>query len=89
MKYLIIIWLFVILISANAQTKYELPASGLLLDISKDSMMTQIGIKELTGKNDGPEIDKYQVLFGLRNAPYCAMGLYWCYHVARDRKSVV
>ncbi len=39
---------------------------------------SQLGIRELTGHNDGPEIDKYQKVTGAPlKSPYCASGVSW------------
>lgn len=34
---------------------------------------------EVTGKNDGPQIDKVEKVWGLNGEPYCAMGQYWVF----------
>ena len=42
---------------------------------------SQVGISELTGHNDGPEIDKYLEAAGKKagsKLPYCAAGQTWC-----------
>lgn len=36
-------------------------------------------IIEVTGNNDGPELDRIESVWGLRNEPYCAMGAYWAF----------
>jgi len=41
---------------------------------------SQIGIRELTGKNDGKEILKYQKATGNKKGdPYCASFVKWCF----------
>lgn len=41
---------------------------------------SQLGIRELTGRNDGPEIDKYQRQTGVpKGSPYCASGVAWVF----------
>ncbi len=42
---------------------------------------SQVGVTELTGKNDGPEIAKYLREVGLTEGyAYCAAGLVWCHN---------
>ena len=64
----------------SAQLKYELNCEPYLIQLSYDSLLAQVGIKEATGNNDG-EVLKYQKIFGLRNQPYCQMLQYWCYYI--------
>lgn len=86
MKYLIII-LFIFQV-AFAQQKFDLYCQSYLIEASRDSLFAQVGIKELTGHNDGETL-KYQKIFGLRNQPYCAMGQYWCYWAnAKDKVDI-
>ena len=80
----------IILFSAIAcfsQVKYELPCRSDLLCLSKNIAISQIGTKELTGNNDGPEIEKYLKSVGLNpkgKYPYCAAGQYWSFRTACD-----
>ena len=42
---------------------------------------SQVGVRELTGDNDGPEIDAYLLAAGKAagsRLPYCAAGQLWC-----------
>lgn len=42
---------------------------------------SQVGVRELTGKNDGPEIRKYLLDVDLSEGyAYCAAGLTWCHN---------
>ncbi len=44
---------------------------------------TQVGLRELTDRNDGPHIEIYLKSVGLKgNYPYCAAGVYWCFERA-------
>ena len=46
-----------------------------------DVALSQNGVREKTGKNDGPEIRKYLREVGLPEGyPYCAAGLTWCHN---------
>lgn len=39
---------------------------------------SQVGVRELTGKNDGPEVEAYLASVGLeKGQPYCAAFVYW------------
>jgi hypothetical protein len=45
-----------------------------------NTLSSQVGIKELTGRNDGVEIDKYLISSGFKpnsRNPYCAAFLVW------------
>ncbi len=70
--------------SANAQARrFEIPCSLQLWNASFDSIKTQIGVVEQTGRNDGPEIDGYLRSVGLgKGYPYCYAGQYWGFYVA-------
>lgn len=68
-----------------SQVKYELPCNKDLLEKSHELAISQIGVTELTNKNDGYEIDKYQIAAGYWRGcqyPYCASGQYWCFSEA-------
>lgn len=42
---------------------------------------SQVGVREKTGKNDGPEVRMYLREVGLSEGyPYCAAGLTWCHN---------
>ncbi|SEN21334.1 CHAP domain-containing protein [bacterium A37T11] len=44
---------------------------------------SQIGIREKTGKNDGPDVEKYLRFIGLsKGFSYCAAYVCWCLHEA-------
>lgn len=67
------------------QTKFMLKCDSELLDSSLDSALAQVGIIELTNKNDG-EVEKYLRLFSLKSGqPYCAAGQYWCFFVSAKK----
>lgn len=54
-----------------------------IADIVIGVAKSQLGIKELTGHNDGPEIKKYQEnQVGLAGQPWCASFVSWCYKEA-------
>lgn len=41
---------------------------------------SQVGVKELTGNNDGKEVEMYLRSVGLKKGnPYCAAGVSWCH----------
>jgi hypothetical protein len=43
--------------------------------------VSQLGVKELTGRNDGPQIKEY--LLGEEGLPWCAAFVQWCYAQCR------
>lgn len=63
--------------SLYSQECYELETDSLLHNTMINIAISQIGVQELTGNNDGEQIDKYQKLFNLKNQNYCAIGIYW------------
>ena len=43
--------------------------------------VSQIGVKEATGNNDGQQVEKYQYNSkGLKGAPWCSSFFNWCYN---------
>ena len=47
---------------------------------------SQVGVREKTGKNDGPEIRKYLLEVDLSEGyAYCAAGLTWCHNQLKIR----
>lgn len=60
--------------------RYELPAEKKLITEVVTIARSQVGLKEITGNNDGLHIEKYLNSVGLRGRyPYCAAGIYWCF----------
>jgi len=72
-----------------SQSKYELPAKQYILDYSKDTLIAQIGIQELTGNNDG-YCEVYLASVNLKKGnPYCAAGQYYCFYInALNKKDI-
>jgi hypothetical protein len=78
----VLILILVMIVNGFGQRKYELECDSLLLETSLDSALSQVGITEKTGRNDG-EVEKYLKLFGLKKGqPYCAAGQYWCFYTS-------
>jgi hypothetical protein len=60
--------------------RYELLSEKKLIKEVVKVARSQVGLKELTGSNDGPHIEKYLNSVGLHGRyPYCAAGIYWCF----------
>lgn len=60
--------------------RYELPAEKKLITEVVKVAKSQVGLREVTGNNDGPHIEKYLNSVGLHGRyPYCAAGIYWCF----------
>lgn len=55
---------------------FELAAECVKLNMEFAKSGTVI---EMSGKNDGPQIDKIEQVWGLKGEPYCAMGQYWVF----------
>lgn len=86
MKLLILILAIIISYQLYSQKKYELPCKYKLLMVSKEILLSQVGVTEKTGKNNGIEIEKYLKCVGLSSGnPYCAAGQYWCFVEACSR----
>lgn len=73
-------------LAIRSQSKYELICKPYLIELSYDSLIAQIGIREATGNNDGA-VEKYQKIFSMKNQPYCQMLQYWCFYVNANKKS--
>jgi len=85
-KYIFIL-LFEVL-SLYSQQRYMLEADSLLHYTMIEVANSQIGVQELTGNNDGKEIDEYQKLFNLKKQNYCAMGIYWSWWTACSKVGI-
>ncbi len=83
MKYYLLIFVLISEICFSL-SKYNLKCNQQLLDLSHDTMMSQVDIIERSNKNDG-EVQKYLKSVGLvGNYPYCAAGQYWCFEVSAN-----
>ena len=81
MKKIMLITFLLTLISNSAysQKAYQIKCRKDLLEMSEEAAISQIGIRERTGRNDG-EVEKYLKAVGLgQGNPYCAAGQYWCF----------
>ena len=68
-----------------SQVKYELKCNKELLLKSREICISQVGIKEATGRNDGKEVESYLASVGLsKGFPYCAAGQYYCFLKASE-----
>jgi hypothetical protein len=78
---------FLIAVECFSQKRYELNCREELVNVSLDSAICQVGIREKSNRNDG-DVEKYLRIFNLkRGNPYCAAGQYWCfYRAALDLK---
>lgn len=66
--------------SLYCNTKYVLPYDKYLLVQSRKVLISQIGVTEATGKNDGLQVERYLASVGLpKGNPYCQAGQYWCF----------
>jgi hypothetical protein len=49
----------------------------------KEVYLSQVGVREITGTNDGKEVEKYLRFSGLgKGNPWCAAFVGWCFHTA-------
>lgn len=81
-KYLIFALLMFTQSIIYANVRYDLYCNRHLLERSHDSLMSQVGVVEQSGRNDG-EVEKYLHSVGLKKGnPYCSAGQYWCFMVA-------
>lgn len=86
-KELIISILLVLIIAMSnvkAQSRYELEADSELLKLSEKVMLSNVGVKEETGRNDGPKIAEILKSVDINSpAPYCQAHIYYCFDEAR------
>lgn len=81
MKYCLLV-IFLIVVECVSQKRYELQCREDLLEVSLDSAISQVGVREKSNRNDG-EVEKYLRIFNLKSGnPYCAAGQYWCFYRA-------
>jgi hypothetical protein len=84
-KKLFILLLFLISTNTFAQVKYEVITQYLIIEKSREILISQIGIVERTNHNDGPEVKKYLNSVGLNEGnPWCNAIQYWVYKDACD-----
>jgi hypothetical protein len=80
-----IILLSVSIVPLSGFAKYNLPCRSTLLEASLDSAISQNGVREASGRNDGKQVELYQNSVGIgKRAPYCAAGQYWAFAVSAD-----
>lgn len=80
-----ILTLLIIIISSVPlySARYELEIDKCLHTKAMEIAGSQIGVTELTGKNDGVQVEKYLKVTGLpKGYPYCAAGISWCFYEA-------
>ena len=78
MKYIILILAFLLL-----GARYEIPADKDVVKQSKQIALSQLGVEELTGRNDGLQVNEYQKSVGIPSgSPWCCAFEYWCYDSA-------
>ncbi len=87
----VIIYIILLIImsgSAFPQTRFKLLCKVDLLNLSHQLVLSQIGIKEKTGRNDG-EVEKYGNAAGFKQRiPYCYAFQYWGFKVACDELQI-
>lgn len=67
--------IFVCLIACSCSHSY---ASNLRQKV-QSIYLSQVGVREATGKNDGPQVEAYLRSVGLKKGnPYCAAFVHWC-----------
>lgn len=85
-----ILLLVLFICDLNSQVKYTLPCTNFVLYKSKFVLLSQVGVQEKTGNNDGVEVEKYLSSVGLKKGnPYCNAGQYWCFSTATDTNPMV
>lgn len=87
MKKSIYILLIILTQSLYSQVRYEVPCEYNVIHRAVSIAHKQVGLKELTGNNDGEHIREYMKAVGLnydKHYPYCAAGIVWCMLTAAD-----
>lgn len=70
---------------ATSRSRYVLKADSCVVTIAQDFAISQVGVTEATGNNDGPEVAAYLKVTGLGiGYPYCAAGISWSFAMAGD-----
>lgn len=70
--------------------KYEVPVNAHLLHCSRTVLLANVGVKELTGNNDGPKIRLFLKSVGINHdASYCAAYQYYCFDAITEDKSMI
>jgi hypothetical protein len=63
-----------------SQTRFEVETTCKMLDRSFLNLISQVGVKEKTGHNDGKQIAEYLKSVGIyKPASYCMAGQYWAF----------
>jgi hypothetical protein len=87
MKKIIVILMIFLCITSDSFSfeKYKLACNSKLLYKSREILIGEIGVREKSGRNDGPKIEAYLASVGLKKGlPYCAAGQYWCFERAAE-----
>jgi hypothetical protein len=80
---LVLLLLLVATVKSLPTTRYLIPCKVKLIQASRDSAISQVGVREKTGRNDGFKVEQYLKSVGLsKGNPYCAAGQYWCFYSA-------
>ena len=78
--WLCISWIIIAPINSFATTTQNKKTPFYLLDTLVKVYRSQIGVRELTGNNDGVEVEMYLASVGLKKGqPYCAAGVSWSF----------
>lgn len=83
--------IFILLLSftcltVQAQSRFVLKADKSIVIESRKILYEQIGVRELTGNNDGAKIREYQNSVSIpMKSPYCAAGQYYCFLQAQKK----
>ena len=83
MRKVILILLIITSSSLLAQRKFVVYCPEDALEQSEKVLMSQVGLKEKTGRNDGTHVELYLKSVGLKGRyAYCAAGQYYCFSQA-------
>lgn len=84
-----ILLLIVLSIAISSYTARELPCNRDLLKVSKTVLISQLGTREATNRNDGVQVEKYLASVGLGvGNPYCAAIQYYCFSEAARKLNI-
>lgn len=90
MKKILILFFLLSFNISIGQVKYQLYVEEELILKSRELLIQQIGVKEKTGKNDGPKIKEYLKSVNLdEGAAWCQSLQYWCYYMAQKLTGLV
>lgn len=78
-----LLFLLTVVACSDPLLRVEVPSDAHLWERSLQIATTQVGVRELTGRNDGTQVRAYLRSVDLNEGhPYCQAGQYWTFDIA-------